>query len=322
MQQSGHIGKIVVTPLAPSVAVAAPTTRAFAAATDGAHLVVGGLGGFGMATAAWLADHGARTLVLVSRTGMPGPDTEAAITALRAKGVEVMTEACDVADGDAVASLLERIRGAGHRLASVFHCAMVIEDGVLANLEREAIERVLAPKIDGARHLDRLTRGLGLDHFVLYSSATTLFGNPGQAAYVAANGYLEGLAYARAAAGESALAVAWGAIGDTGYLARNTRSATLLSSRTGVIAMTAEEALHHLATVLSRRIAEPVVTIAPADWQAMTRLLPVLKRQTFAALALAGDSAAESDVRPISPRKSRVSDAAEAQAVLVRHSPT
>ena len=185
---------------------------------------------------------------------------------MRARGVNVLVEACDVADAEAVARLLDRVRGAGHKLRSVFHCAMVIEDGALANLDRDAVERVLAPKIDGARHLDRLTRADALDHFVLYSSATTLFGNPGQSSYVAANGYLEGLAHVRAAAGLPALAVAWGAIGDTGYLARNTRSAAILSSRTGVIAMTASEALHHLGVVLSHPARSPVVTISPVDW--------------------------------------------------------
>ena len=319
MQQSGHIGKIVVTPPAPGEIAARPHAEPFAASPDGAHIVIGGLGGFGMATATWLADHGARTLVLVSRSGKPTADTETAIAALRARGVDVLVEACDVADADAVARLLDRVRGAGHALRSVFHCAMVIEDGALANLDRDSVERVLAPKIDGARHFDRLTRADELEQFVLYSSATTLFGNPGQSSYVAANGYLEGLAHARAAAGLPALAVAWGAIGDTGYLARNTRSAAILSSRTGVIAMTADEALHHLDVVLSHPARPPVVTIAPVDWQAMTRLLPVLKRPTFGTLAQAGDASGPADGAPNLAAEIDGLDAAGAQAVLARH---
>ena len=63
MQQSGHIGKIVVTPPAPGEIAARPHAEPFAASPNGAHIVIGGLGGFGMATATWLADHGARTLV-------------------------------------------------------------------------------------------------------------------------------------------------------------------------------------------------------------------------------------------------------------------
>ena len=318
MQQSGHIGKVVVTPPAASQIALQAKLVPFAASPDGAHIIIGALGGFGIATAMWLADHGARTLLLVSRSGTPNDESEIAIAALRARGIDVLIEACDVADGDAVACLLDRVR-AGHAIRSIFHCAMVIEDGALASLDRDAVERVLAPKIDGARHFDRLTRTDPLDHFVLYSSATTLFGNPGQSAYVAANGYLEGLAHARAAARLPALAVAWGAIGDTGYLARNSRSASILNARTGVTAMTAKEALHHLAVLLSRPACPPVVTIAPIDWSAMTRLLPILKRPTFSALAKSGDAVSAAEEPPDLAAEIEGLDASAAQALLAGH---
>src|SRR5690606_11018978 len=76
MQQSGHIGKIVVTPPAPLPAVASRQIEPFSVSHEGAHLVVGGLGGFGMATAAWLARRGARTIVLTSRRGVPDAAAE------------------------------------------------------------------------------------------------------------------------------------------------------------------------------------------------------------------------------------------------------
>ena len=75
---------------------------------------------------------------------------------------------------------------------------------------------MLRPKIAGAENLDALTRDLALDYFVLFSSATTAIGNPGQGAYVAANGFLEGLARQRRSAGLPALAVSWGGIADVG----------------------------------------------------------------------------------------------------------
>ncbi len=320
MQQSGHIGKIVITPPVPEQTDVLRPADPFTVARDGAHLVIGGLGGFGSATAVWLAERGARTLVLASRSGIPGADATAAIAALRAKDVEVLVEACDVADADEVARLLQRIRDAGHRLRSVFHCAMVIEDATLANVSPEGVARVLAPKVDGARHLDRLTRGESLDHFVLYSSVTTLFGNPGQAAYVAANGYLEGLARARSAEGLPALAVAWGAIGDTGYLARGTRAGASLDPRALATSMTAAEALRHLEAVLARADqVPPVVTIARLDWSAMSRVLPVLRRPAFAALAAPRDRVDTSDGASDPGAEIEGLDIQAATAVLVRH---
>ncbi|MFX8864384.1 ketoreductase domain-containing protein, partial [Acinetobacter baumannii] len=79
--------------------------------------------------------------------------------------------------------------------------AMVLDDGLIADLEPARLHSVLAPKIAGAHHLDAATRGQPVKRFVLYSSATTLIGNPGQAAYVAANAYLNGLARKRRRAG-------------------------------------------------------------------------------------------------------------------------
>lgn len=321
MQQSGHIGKIVVTPPT-SVPATTQSRRAasFSVSGDGAHLVVGGLGGFGMATATWLARRGARTIVLASRRGVPDVAGEVIIADLRASGVEIVIEACDVADEDAVADLLNRLRVAGHRLRSVFHCAMVIEDATLANLSPDAAARVLAPKVDGVRHLDRLTRDCNLDHFVLYSSATTFFGNPGQAAYVAANAYLEGIAHERAAAGLPALAIAWGAISDAGYLARAGGSLARIDARLEAASMKAEEALRHLETLLgSAGNALAVVTLAPLDWSGMARLLPALKRPVFAGLSALRDGADSGEGTDDPLVEIEGLDAADAIAVLARH---
>ncbi len=100
---------------------------------------------------------------------------------------------------------------------------MVIEDALLRDMERDQLHRVLAPKIGGALQLHEATRAQALDFFILYSSATTLFGNPGQAAYVAANVALEALATERRALGLPVTCIGWGPIGDVGYLARNER---------------------------------------------------------------------------------------------------
>ena len=102
----------------------------------------------------------------------------------------------------------------------------------------------------GAEHLDAATRERQLDYFVLFSSATTFIGNPGQGAYVAANGFMEGLARRRKALGLPALAVAWGAIGDVGVLARNRAVMETLAGRVGVTPMDARRSLDLMAEAL------------------------------------------------------------------------
>ena len=128
---------------------------------------------------------------------------------------------------------------------------MVLDDGLIAGLDPARTRAVLAPKVDGAANLDRATRRASLDYFLVFSSATTMVGNPGQAAYVAANGYLQGLMRRRLAEGLPGLAIGWGAIADAGVLARERDVAAKLERISGIVAMPAQEALSCLDTLLT-----------------------------------------------------------------------
>ncbi|WP_069383585.1 type I polyketide synthase [Halomonas caseinilytica] len=296
MQQARQIGKVVVTqdqPLSP-----APDNTTTSAApelpAEATYLVTGGLGGFGLRSAQWLAERGARHLVLVGRRGAASPEAAEGIAALEAKGVSVEAAACDVADREALATLLERCRAEHPPLKGIIHAAAVIEDGLIRNLDDERIARVLVPKIEGARHLDALTRDDDLDFFVLYSSATTLFGNPGQASYVAANHWLEALAANRRARGLPATCVRWGAIEDAGFLARNTRTRDALQERLGGSALRADDALE----VLGRMLAAPgpSLGVLELDWSALARSLPTAETPRFSEIARsAGDEGQQDD---------------------------
>jgi len=294
MQQSGHIGKLVIRPPARGM-IKRPAQAAFAAAADKAHLVTGGLGGFGLETARFLADHGARHIVLTGRSGASSPEARALVAELEAKGVEVSVEALDVTDKAAMQHLFARFGDDLPPLGGVMHAAMVLEDAAIANLEPAQFARVLSPKVAGAELIDQLTGTLALDYFVLFSSATTMIGNPGQGAYVAANGFLEGLARRRRRRGLPALAVAWGAIGDVGVLARSRTTQEALERRTGVKAMTARDALTLMAGFLARPQAadhDGVIVLAPVDWAAASDHLAALRSPTYANLARRGTAKA------------------------------
>ena len=255
MQAAGHVGKLIVRPAAEPVATSVPHTAFKPAA--GVHLVVGGAGGFGFETAAWLISKGAETVVVASRRGRLEPHLEVRAEALRATGAKLIVEALDVTDEGAVTALIGKLTRDYGRLAGVMHTAMVLDDGLIAGLEPDRTRAVLAPKVEGASNLDRATRSADLDYFVAFSSATTMIGNPGQGVYVAANGYLQGLMRRRRAEGLPGLAVAWGAIADVGVLARDLDVAAKLERISGIVAMRAEDALSHLETLLTRPSACP-----------------------------------------------------------------
>lgn len=300
MQQSGHVGKILLRPPRPE-RLRRPTGTPFAVDPERTHLVTGGFGGFGLETARWLVARGARHLVLVGRSGASTAEARTKIDELVAAGVTVREVALDITRSKAVAKLFADLARTMPPLAGIWHAAMVLDDAMFANLDLERTLAVLRPKIDGALVLDRLSRGLDLDYFVLFSSATTMIGNPGQASYVAANGWLEGLARRRRAAGLPALAVAWGGIADVGVLARKTAVRDTLAKRAGLKSMTAAASLDLMAEAITRMrddVDGSVVVIADLAWRVARNHLPLLKSPTFLGL-MRGEDGGDAQAREV-----------------------
>ena len=288
MQQSRHIGKIVVTYGGgiPDAHILELPARRLDVSAQATFLVTGGLSGFGLRTAEWLADRGARHLVLLSRRGPAGAFAQTAIARLERRGVQVLARACDVTDRSALAGLLDEAARDLPPLRGIVHAAMVIDDGLIRDLTAAQIRGVLAPKVLGAQYLHELTRHLPLDFFVLYSSATTLFGNPGQGSYVAANCALEALARARRAQGLPATCVRWGVIDDVGFLARNEKIKDALQSRMGGSALQSAVALDALEAMLVADRSD--LAVLDLDWGALSRFLPSAASPKFAELARSG----------------------------------
>jgi len=287
MQQARQIGKVVVTYEQPIAAKASQPlgNSPLALSSQASYLVTGGLGGFGLKTAQWLVDKGAKALILVSRSGPASEEAQAAIATFEAQGVTVLAAACDITDRQALAGVLADARQTLPPLHGIVHAATVIDDSLIRNLNAERIHKVLAPKIDGARHLDALTRDCPLDFFVVYSSATTLFGNPGQANYVAANHWLEAFAANRRQQGQPATCVRWGAIEDVGFLARNTRTRDALQERLGGSALRSDDALKVLEQMLLSPLAAPSLGVLELDWSALARFLPTANTPRFKEIA-------------------------------------
>ena len=225
MRSARHLGKIVVT---------ASPLAAGGLRQDRTYLVTGGLGGIGCAVAGWLADRGAGTIVLNGRRH-PDAAAEAAIGALRERGVTVHVELADVSDAAAVDAMLRRIDEELPPLGGVIHSVGVLSDGALANQNWERFETVMWPKVLGGWHLHRATARRDLEFFILFSSRVGVMGNPGQANHASANAFLDQLAAHRRALGLAGQSIAWGAWSEIGEAAeqreRIDRQRTALGGR-------------------------------------------------------------------------------------------
>lgn len=298
MQQARHVGKIVLSLEGARPLVEQARERHPEQALGGCWLVTGGLSGFGLASARRLADLGVTRLILVGRRGADTPGAGELLAEFEARGVTVLVEACDVTDGAAVAALIARVGEGMPPLSGVLHAAASFDDRLIANLDADGLQAVLAPKLLGAWNLHQATLALPITHFVLYSSVTTAIGNPGQGNYVAANAGLEGLAALRCSMGLPVHCIAWGPIGDAGYLTRNEAVKDSLAQRLGRQPLGADEALAGLADILAGP--SGLHTLANFDWSALSRLLPSSGSSRFALLNQSlGEAVQASDIQDI-----------------------
>ncbi|WP_171134138.1 type I polyketide synthase [Streptomyces sp. Z423-1] len=238
--------------------------------TSGTALVTGGTGALGPHIARWLASNGAEHVVLTSRRGPSAPGMAELATELAAEGVRLTVAACDAADREALAGVLEQLKADGESLRTVVHAAAFIELASLAESGLDEFADVLAAKVAGAAHLDELLGGDDLDAFVLFSSIAGVWGSGDHGAYAAANAYLDALAEQRRARGLKASSIAWGVwnVWDPERLPEGVKPEQLQAR--GLPFLDPDTAFAAMRQILAHD--ETFVAVAEVDWE---RFVPV-----------------------------------------------
>ncbi|MDA8324194.1 MAG: type I polyketide synthase [Actinomycetota bacterium] len=253
---------------------------------DASYLITGGLGALGLLTARWLAERGARRIILLGRRAMPPrPDWPAltddslravaeAIQDIEGLGATVETAGIDVADPAALSGFLADRHAAGlPPVRGVIHSAGVVRDQVLTRVDRAHLDPVVAPKILGGWALHEATAGWPLDFFILYSSVSSVIATAGQGSYAAGNAFLDALAHYRRDLGLPALSVNWGPW-DSGMIAELGLQA--LYARRGLDLISAEVGLRILGQLIGSTRTQQVV--ASAHWPTLIASYPIVPR--------------------------------------------
>lgn len=269
------------------------------AETDGAYLVTGGSNGLGLMTARWLAERGARHIAILSRRGPVDEWAHQTLGKLQAGGTSVWIVNCDVAERVQLQGALAKLKSVMPAIRGVVHAAATVQDASFGTVTDRAIENVFQAKAIGAWNLHSALIDSPLDFFVTYSSVSALIGNPGQAAYAAANGFLEGLVRWRRAQGKSGTNVQWGVIGEVGMVARSAELQATLEAR-GLHGIAAEDALEILGQAIAHNWES--LGIFDIDWARWRRVAqvggPVDPRLAGLVQAPAGEQEAERDAGP------------------------
>ncbi|MEU1949437.1 SDR family NAD(P)-dependent oxidoreductase, partial [Streptomyces sp. NPDC020125] len=227
----------------------------------GTVLVTGGTGALGARVARWVVSQGAEHVVLTSRRGLDAPGAGELRDELVASGARVTVAACDVTDRGALAAVLDAVPEE-FPLSAVFHAAGVEQAAELQGMSLADAAAVVSGKAAGAACLDELLGDRELDAFVVFSSIAGVWGSGGQAAYGAANAYLDALVEERRARGLAGTAVAWGPWAESGMAAGDGGEQL---ARRGLTSMAPGLAIAALQGAVAGD--DGVVTVANVDWE-------------------------------------------------------
>ncbi|CZI64824.1 TPA: SDR family NAD(P)-dependent oxidoreductase [Legionella pneumophila subsp. pneumophila] len=187
------------------------------------YLITGGTGGLAKPLMEYLMRRGARHIAITSRAHYQD-DIKALIDKAKQNQIDIKHYMVDAGNYQKMEQVIGEIQQSPNRLKGVFHLAGLIQDGLIVNLNDEAMQKVISAKMDGALILHQLTQNIPLEWFVMFSSSASLLGARGQANYAAANGFLDGLAHLRRQQGLPAISINWGPFHTTGMAANLTHT--------------------------------------------------------------------------------------------------
>ncbi|KAK0624155.1 hypothetical protein B0T14DRAFT_583400 [Immersiella caudata] len=190
---------------------------------DGTHVIVGGTGGLGRSMAKYMVEHGARNIVLLSRSGGGKEMVEQLREEINCPTARVLVKKCDASDEAQVRQLVSECAKSLPPICGIIHAAMVLRDVLLEQMAHDDYEQVIRPKVKGAWNIHNvlIDSRVNLDYFVVLSSASGILGSRGQGAYAAANTFLDSFVEYRVRKGLPGTSLDLTAVTGAGYLADN-----------------------------------------------------------------------------------------------------
>ncbi|KAK6068143.1 beta-ketoacyl synthase domain-containing protein [Seiridium cupressi] len=227
-----HLGKTVISHEGKSEDVnlrIRPAVREVRLSPDVSYLIVGGLKGACGTLAIHLAQHGARHIVVNSRSGICDDASARIVASCAFYGCQVKEVQSDVGNFEGVAQLF---RTARPRIAGIIQGAMVLRDKPFEMMTLDDYHNAIHAKVQGTWNLHCAAQDMKrhpLEFFTMLSSTSGIVGNKGQANYAAANTFLNAFASYRRGLGLRANTVDLGLIEDVGFVAEQDSGLEILT---------------------------------------------------------------------------------------------
>ncbi|KAE8132029.1 hypothetical protein BDV38DRAFT_297328 [Aspergillus pseudotamarii] len=185
--------------------------------SDRTYFLVGLAGELGQSLCQWMISHGAKYVVLSSRSPKVNPKfTEA----MGRQGATVKTFSLDVTSRRSLWACYREINRTLPTIGGVVNGAMILQDSVFENMTYDQFLKVIKPKVEGTKLLDELFYDTPLEFFIVTSSITAAIGFSGQSNYSAANTFMTSLMYQRRKRGVPGSAMDIPAVHGIGYAAQ------------------------------------------------------------------------------------------------------
>lgn len=182
------------------------------------YLIAGGFGGIGRAILEWMADRGAKYLIVPSRSGASSKAAANVVAQLKARGVEVIAPKCDVASESSLSSMLAECERTMPPIKGCINAALVLKDAMFENMTLSQWDLAIKAKVNTAWNLHRLLPK-DLDFFILLSSLAGVVGQMATANYAAGCTFQDALARYRVEHSQKAVSIDIGWMRDIGIVA-------------------------------------------------------------------------------------------------------
>ncbi|RDW69731.1 hypothetical protein BP6252_08751 [Coleophoma cylindrospora] len=221
--------------------------------SDGAYIIIGGLGGLGRFVCSWMVENGARNLFVISRNGLNSDEAQKTFDRINASDAMMEVIKADACDKTAISEALSRIRQR-FAIKGILNMAVLLGDAPMASMSGSDWDLALQLKIKSSWILHEETLHDELEFFILFSSIASVLGNRNQAGYNVGNSFLNALTKYRRSHGLTGVSIGLGAMIDTGILHNLRQGPGLLETltRSGLSHL----AKHHLAKIMEAAVTE------------------------------------------------------------------
>lgn len=225
--------------------------------SNASYVVVGGFGGIGQSICLWLAEHGAKSLIVLSRSVNAADKAAPLLEDLAHLGCQVKSIACDITEESDVLRAVKACKTMPP-IRGVIQGAMVLKDSILEQMSLADYSTGLRPKVQGTWNLHKTFESTPLDFFVILSSIAGVIGIASQCNYGAGGAFQDALAAYRSSRGLPCVSIDIGAVKNVGYVAEHDETHAYLKKQ-GHMVLSEEDVLKSLQCAITDPFATQLI---------------------------------------------------------------